>query len=329
MTTELIPLENPQPGALFVPGGLDPILARIEADARALVPDISTVKGRSAIASLAAKVAKAKTYLDGIGKDYTADLKRQTGAVDAERKAMRDRLDALKAEVRRPLDEWEQEEEDRVAAIRRRIAVLNAPYLESHSSGFWSDVLAEVGSIDIDDSFAEFRDEAQAAKEACLYRLTQARDAAMHREAEAARVAAEAEAAQAKAQQEREERIAKEAAERATREAEMAAKMAQELADLRARDAEARARDAEARAMKEAAFAKARAERAVREEQERAAAAKRAQEEADANRAADQAHRERIHAEIEEDIRRAVVTDHFDLIAAIAAGRIRHLTINY
>jgi hypothetical protein len=73
-TKDLIPLENPEPGALFAPGGLETILARIETEARALVPDLSTVKGRASVASLAAKVAKAKTYLDGLGKDYTADL---------------------------------------------------------------------------------------------------------------------------------------------------------------------------------------------------------------------------------------------------------------
>jgi len=52
-------------------------------------------------------------------------------------------------------------------------------------------------------------------------------------------------------------------------------------------------------------------------------------------RDADQAHRERIHAEIAEDIDRAIC--HGDgndraapaVLTAIAAGRIRHLTINY
>jgi hypothetical protein len=214
---DLIPLENPQPSALFIPGGLESIVARIEADSRALVPDVKTVKGRSTIASLAAKVANAKTYLDGFGKDYTADLKRQTGAVDAERKAMRDRLDALKAEVRRPLDDWEKVEADRVADIRVRITQFGAvPDIGTNTSGDLSIAIAAIDAIAVDDSFAEFRDDAQAAKEACLYRLTQARDAALHREDEAARVAAEAEAARAKAQQEREERIAREAAERAS-----------------------------------------------------------------------------------------------------------------
>ena len=344
---DLIPLENPEPGALFAPGGLETILVRIEADARALVPDITTVKGRSAISSLAAKVAKAKTYLDGLGKDLTADLKRQTGAVDAERKAMRDRLDALKAEVRRPLDEWEQAEVDRVECIRNRMSFFALSAQAHLDSSQIVHCISEVESVAVGDDFDEFKGEAQAAKEACLYRLTQARDAALHREATAARIAAEAEAARAKAQAEREERISREAAERATREAQdraraeaaraeqdriaLSRKQAEAIAaHLKAtQEAERRARDAEDRAKREAAMARARAEVAVEQEQARAAAARLAQEREDAKRAADQAHRERVHAEIVEDFRFLGVKIDPVIADYISNGRIRHLRITY
>ena len=349
---DLTPLENPEPGALFAPGGLEPILARIETDARALVPDISTVKGRGDIASLAAKVAKAKTYLDGLGKDYTADLKRQTGSVDAERRAMRDRLDSLKAEIRRPLDEWEQQEVDRVAAIRARMAQFAYAPIPQLTAADHARDLGAIEAIEVDDSFAEFRGEAQLAKEGCLYRLTVARDAALHREAEAARMAAEAEAARAQAQAEREERIAREAAERATREAQDRAraeaaraeqerisasrKQAEAIAEhLKAtQEAERRARDAEDRAKREAAMARARAEVAVEQEQARATAARLAQERENSKRSADQSHRERIHSEIVEDFEREDQTPPecmgWDVaVDLISAGRIRHLRIVY
>lgn len=310
---DLIPLENPQPATLFAPGGLTSIVARIEADARAMVPDISTVNGRAAVASLAAKVAKAKTYLDGLGKNYTADLKRQTGAVDAERKAMRDRLDALKAEVRRPLDEWEQAETDRVIAIRERIAVFNAPYLGLHHSSFWVEVLAAYEGIDVDDSFAEFQAEAQAAKEACLYRLTVARDAELHREAEDARIAAEEDAARAKAQAEREERIAREAAEAAAKVAE-----ARIEAERRAAaEAERRAQEAEHRAAL-----------AVQEEKERAEAERRAAEVKEAKRREDLENRVYVHNKIMHDLPLPQ-----DLAGAVLekliAGQIRHVSVRY
>lgn len=347
---DLMPLENPDPPALFRPGGLDAILARVEADARSLVPDITTVKGRSAIASTAARVTKTKTYLDAMGKDLTADLKRQTGAVDAERKAMRDRLDALKREVRKPLDDWEQAEVDRIENIRFRIDLLRADDNDEQPSAIYVDHMQMIESVEIDDSFAEFQDEAQQAKYSSLYRLTLQRDAAKAREAEAARIEAERQELAAKAQKEREDRIAKEAAERATREAQESVARAERERVY----AEQRVKDLEAKRMRDEAFAKVRAERAAKsaEEEARAVAersrqqqeaavkaeAKRiadeakAKADADAARARDEAHREHIHAEIVDDIIPATINDRTIaeiLCESIAAGKIRHLKIIY
>jgi hypothetical protein len=65
-------------------------------------------------------------------------------------------------------------------------------------------------------------------------------------------------------------------------------------------------------------------------EQDRISASK-AQAEAIAatRRDADEAHRERIHAEIAVDLRSVQNEDFPGVVDAIAAGRIRHLTINY
>lgn len=83
--------------------GLDSYIRQIEDEVNSFVPDISTAKSRAAIASIAAKIAKSKTYLDGVGKDLVDKLKEQPKLVDAERKRMRDKLDALKDQVRKPL----------------------------------------------------------------------------------------------------------------------------------------------------------------------------------------------------------------------------------
>ncbi|KAG0738774.1 hypothetical protein G6F24_017525 [Rhizopus arrhizus] len=111
--SELLPKET----ALEVyskPSGLEPWLERIRAEVTGHVPDLKTKKGRAAIASLAFKVRKVKTALDGMGKQLVDDLKDVPKRIDAERKRMRDTLDTLADEVRRPLTEWEQAEEDRV-----------------------------------------------------------------------------------------------------------------------------------------------------------------------------------------------------------------------
>jgi len=99
------------PTEIFRPGGIESILAQIAERARSEIPDASTHKGRAAIASLAHRVARSKTALDDAGKSLVAGWKQQAALVDAERKRARDFLDALKEEIRRPLTDWEQEQE--------------------------------------------------------------------------------------------------------------------------------------------------------------------------------------------------------------------------
>ena len=69
MKNELINVEAMKlvPAALFVAGGLEDLLGRIETEARALVPNTKTAKGRKEIASNAARIPRSKTYLDGLG----------------------------------------------------------------------------------------------------------------------------------------------------------------------------------------------------------------------------------------------------------------------
>lgn len=91
---ELIPPERPEPPVLFQAGG-DPRNLRPHRTgiARPAVPDITTQTGRDAIASMAAKIARSKTYLDNLGKLYVDELKELPKQVDAERRAMRNRLE--------------------------------------------------------------------------------------------------------------------------------------------------------------------------------------------------------------------------------------------
>lgn len=109
---DLITIEKPKALAVFTePDGLKPILDTIADEARKLTPDIATAKGRKEIASVAYKIAQSKTYIDGVGKDLVADMKELPKKVDAARKQAREFLDALKDEIRAPLDAWEAEQE--------------------------------------------------------------------------------------------------------------------------------------------------------------------------------------------------------------------------
>ena len=106
---------------VYTDGGMFEIIAQIREEVSGLVPDLSTAKGRKAIASMAAKVARSKTRLDALGKDLTADIAAQKALIDIDRRKMRDALDELRDEVRRPLTEWEDAEKLRVSVIQQRI----------------------------------------------------------------------------------------------------------------------------------------------------------------------------------------------------------------
>lgn len=92
-------------------GNIESLLKEIRTKATSEIHDISTAKGRKDLASMARKVASSKCYIDDLGKDLVSGIKKQAKVIDATRKMARDNLDALKEEIRTPLDEWEAERE--------------------------------------------------------------------------------------------------------------------------------------------------------------------------------------------------------------------------
>ncbi|EMY0612560.1 cell envelope biogenesis protein TolA, partial [Yersinia enterocolitica] len=116
------------------PDHIESILQQVEKEVNSFVPDVSTKKGRDAIASLGLKVAKTKTYLDGLGKDLVTEYKEVPKKIDASRKTVRDRLDALKEKVLLPKLEFEAEQE-RLKLEAERIAAeeaYSAMWQEAH-----------------------------------------------------------------------------------------------------------------------------------------------------------------------------------------------------
>ncbi|HIE1494166.1 TPA: hypothetical protein ACXJFH_001347 [Enterobacter kobei] len=244
--TDLVVIEKQNAMAVFTTKEqLEPIIEAIEKEARSLVPDVSTRKGRDAIASMAHKVARSKTYIDNAGKDLVAELKALPKQIDESRRIVRERLDALKDEVRLPLTEWEAEQE-RIKAEE----AMNSLHAEA---------------LGMNEEF----DRQRAAQIEADHEMALLMNDKFDRDREEQRRLAE------QAQREHEERIKREAAEQARRDAEAKHKAEIEAAARREADEKARA-DAAERKRKEDA------ERAEREKKEAIAAEKRkAQEEAD------------------------------------------------
>ena len=265
---------------------------RIRSKVSGFEPDLSTPKGRAAIASLAFKVTKSKTALDKAGLQLTADWREKINAVNGARRKMVDELDELAKEVRKPLTEWEDAEKSRLADVESRIQAMRDKRVieEGETSADLEARGRELHDCQLDpELFQERLEEAEEVKAETVRILAQA----MHRMREA-----EAERAElARLRKAEEERLAREAEQAAQREREEAERKAKEEEEARQRREEearqAAIREAEERARKEAEEA-AEARRKA-EEEEREAARQAEEEERERARKAEAEEREREH----------------------------------
>lgn len=240
----VIEIKPEQAPVLYVAGGLDVYLEQIR-QAVNEVPDLSTKKGRDRVASLAAQVSRSKTAIEKPGREYLKRLKEAVRPAEAEIKRFVDACDELRDATRRPLTEWEAEQErikaeEAMNAMHTEALVMNEEFDRQRAAQIEAD--HEMALL-MNDKFDRDREE----------QLRQAEQA----------------------QRERDERLKREAADKAKREAEERHKAELDAAARREADEKARA-DAAERKRKEDA------DRAEREKQDAIAEEKRkAQEEAD------------------------------------------------
>lgn len=351
---QLVVIEDKNAMELFTSSkGLDPVLQGVRKIIDDFQPDVTTKKGRDAIASLAHSVAKSKTYLDGVGKQLVDRLKEQPKLVDAERKRVRDTLDEWKDEVRKPLTVLEDAEK----------ATLNNLQALQETFGLSSDeITARINQVnDCDVSFAVIKvKELAEAKEYAVFILDKKLKEQLAAEQQAAELERLRKEAAEREQHEREERIAREAAEAARKQAEaesqrqreeeqrkinderlaaerreMQLKLEAENAERRRLEAEQQAEQERVRAAERAEYEKRQAE--MRERQaaenerlriEREQAAAKAESE---RHAANTAHRAKINREILASLIEIGLTDDLAraVIKAAAKGEAGRLIINY
>ncbi|UKS45644.1 hypothetical protein [Klebsiella michiganensis] len=329
---DLVVIEKKNAMAVFTNNDqLDPLIEAIEKEARSLVPDVTTKKGRDAIASMAHKVARSKTYIDNAGKDLVAELKALPKQIDESRRVVRERLDALKDEVRRPLTEWEAEQErikaeEAMNALHAEALEMNIKFDQELAAKFEAD--HEMALL-MNDAF----DREQAEKKAEAERQRIAREEEIKRQAEEKAKREAAEKAQreidAAAAREREAILAKERAERERIEAQQRAEREQREAAERAEREKQAAVEAERRKAQEEADRIRR--EAEQREQARLADEKRKADE-QARREADVKHRKAVGTEIVKALlaNTSLTRDQaIEVLTAIKDGNIPHTGISY
>lgn len=268
--TDLVVIEKQNAMAVFTTKEqLDPIIEAIEKEARSLVPDVSTRKGRDAIASMAHKVARSKTYIDNAGKDLVAELKALPKQIDESRRIVRERLEALKDEVRRPLTEWEAEQErikaeEAMNALHAEALEMNIKFDQELAAKFEADQeMALLMNKDFDRDREEQRRLAEQAQRERDERLKQEAAEQARRDAEA-KHKAEIDAA---ARREAEEKARAELAERQRIETEQRAEREKQEAEARAEREKAAAVEAERLKAKQVEDARLAEEKRIADEQ--------------------------------------------------------------
>ena len=310
---------------------IETIISAVEKEARSIVPDLTTDKGRKAIATNARKVSTSKVTLDNLGKDLVSGWKEKSKAVDAERRVMRDRFDSLRDEIRQPLTDYESK-----IAAEAAAKIVALKLAEDHT-----EALAENSLFD--------REREIARKETEQARIKQDRiDKEQAERAEAERI--EYEARIAREAEEKAQREAQEAAERAERKAaekieaaEAAAKQAErekieaeQRAKIQAEQAEQERLDAIERGKVAAENAERMAiesaERARQSEINRQAKEKQAAEEKQARLEANKRHVGKIRSEAKSCLMEFQGIDETlakRIVLAISRGEVKHITINY
>ena len=235
--------------AFFSDGkNLDKAYGRIEKLAKGLVADVATKEGVSQIKSCARQIASAKTKIDNLGKQVVAELKKLPGVIDENRRNFREKMEALQAEIRRPVTEIEEREAeiDRIKAVHQQLISADSATIKQNIEAVkaialtaekWKESLekatkavnGEINALETMLKAAEKREAEARELEELRKKQEEAeriiREQKIREDAERkAREEAEARAAAEKARLERE----KEEAERKAAEAERAAQEARE-----------------------------------------------------------------------------------------------------
>ncbi|MHB0381670.1 hypothetical protein ACYBJ0_07855 [Klebsiella pneumoniae] len=319
MDLTVIEIKPEQAPTLYRAGGLDAYLEQIR-QAVNEVPDLTTKKGRDRVASLAAQVSRSKTAIEKPGREYLKRLKEAVLPAEAEIKRFVDACDELRDATRKPLTEWEAEQErikaeEAMSALHAEALAMNEEFDRQLAARIESD--HEMALL-MNDAFD--REQADKAAEAERQRIAH--------EEEIKRMAAAA------AAREVEQRAQREREEAAHREAVLKAQAEQAERDRIAAEQKAEA-DKQAAIEAERRKAQEEADRIRREaeqrEQARLAEEKRKADE-QARREADVQHRKAVGVEVVKALtaNTSLTRDQaIEVLTAVKDGRIPHTGISY
>ncbi|CNI13315.1 hypothetical protein [Yersinia mollaretii] len=292
---------------------IDELIDNVRKTAGSVVGDLKTTKGRGVYITMADQVRKSKTAFEVRAKELVAELKARPALIDANRKKFRDEMDKIAVEIRKPVTEYEAEQErlKQVEEAKKKAEQLAAEIEVAHEM-----------ALLMNDAF----DRDAKAKADEVERLRKAHEEFI------AQQAAE------KAKREVEEKAKRdiEAAEQRERDAKLAQERAEQKAEQDKKDAATKAeREKQEAIAAEKLKAQQEAERVQREakqkEDARLAEEKRVADEA-AKRAANEKHRKAVGTEIVAALlgRTSITREQaIEVLIALKDEEIPHTRISY
>lgn len=298
---------------------IDELIDNVRKTAGSVVGDLKTTKGRGVYITMADQVRKSKTAFEVRAKELVAELKARPALIDANRKKFRDEMDKIAVDIRKPVTEYEAEQErlKQEAEAKKKAEELAAEIEVKHEM-----------ALLMNDAFD--RDAKEKAEE--VERLRKAHEEFITQQA--------AEKAKREAEDKAKRDI--EAAEQRERDAKLAQERAEQTAKDAAAKAERDAKDAEFRAetLRLAAIEKAKHEQdeairkerfaAQQKEDARLAEEKRIADEA-AARAANVEHKRAINQQAVADLVATGISEEcaVQCVKAIAKGQVSSIVIIY
>jgi len=199
------------------------VIAAIEKEARSHVPDMTTRKGRDATRTIAAKVSKSKTFLETLGKGLGEDLRNKLGAINEQRNEIKDRLNVLRDEVRKPLTEFEEAEKARKATYHQKVEDIKKSGDRLFLLGMTSQEIKKkinfLINLVINDEWQEFEEIAEESRVRSIESSGYVLSEVENKEAEAVELQKLREESDARKRKDHEDKIASEAREKAESEA--------------------------------------------------------------------------------------------------------------
>lgn len=362
-TTDLVPLQTLTPAIFDTPKQIDDILDDMKKKVADFKADVSTKKGRDEITSFAYQITRSGTALDKLGKESLEKVKLQTDLTNKERRRIKETLNDLKDKVRKPLVEYNLEEERKKEEEEKRkgmhqaaiASIINVGYNLSRS---WQDHLLEDMSEGLKEvqeltnrDWQEFAEEARTAIYNSAEQITEAIEKRKKHDEEQAELKILREEKEERERlervkqvnrekKERDQKIRKEAAEKEKQKAEaQKQKLIQDKKDAERREKEAaeKAEQARLQAIKDKEDAAKKAEQDIEDAKE-AERQKIKKEEAEKKRLeeerkADQEHRERILEEACDALMNHSVFPNRStarlILKDIENGEIPHVTIKF